>query len=137
MTRAELLQQHVEAVEGRPVEWGVSDCTTWAAAWVERATGRRVPLLGTYSTLDEAHRLIDEAGGLEVLWTLALAEVDIFSTPYDPVLGDVGIVDTASFGPVGVVFGLDGIALWRAEAGTALLRPRRKTIVKVWALPAE
>lgn len=135
MTRAELLQAHIEAVEASPVLWGESDCTSWAASWVKTATGKNVPFLATYSSLDEAHRLIDEAGGLDVLWTQALAQIGIFSTPYDAVLGDVGIVNTASFGPVGVIFAKDGVALWRAETGTALLRPRRRTIIKTWALP--
>lgn len=137
MTRAELLQQHVEAVEGHPVVWGESDCTTWPAAWIERATGRKVPMLGAYSTLDDAHRLIDEAGGLDVLWTRALAQVEIFSAPiYDAALGDVGIMRTST-GNVGVIFAADGTALWRAESGTAVIRPRAKNIVKVWALPEE
>lgn len=135
MTRAELLQGHIQVVEGKPVEWGVDDCTSWAAAWVFAAIGIEVPFLGSYSNLDEAHRLIDEAGGLDVLWTRALAQLNIYSTPYDPALGDVGIVDTASFGPVGVIFAQDGVALWRADTGTALLRPRRRTIIKTWALP--
>jgi hypothetical protein len=135
MTRADLVQAHIEAVEGKPVEWGADDCTSWAAAWVLAATGITVPFLGSYPSLDDAHRLIDEAGGLDVLWTQALAQVGIYSTPYDPVLGDIGIVDTASFGPVGVIFAQDGVALWRADTGTALLRPRRRTIIKTWALP--
>jgi len=137
MTRAELLQQHVEAVEGKPVVWGESDCTSWPASWVELATGRKVPRLGAYTSLDEAHALIDEAGGLDVLWTRALAEADVFSTPvYAAALGDVGIVET-TFGKVGVIFAQDGVALWRAETGTALLRPRARNIVKIWALPEE
>lgn len=135
MTRAELLQAHIDAVEGKPVVWGESDCTSWAATWVSIVTGKTVPFLGAYSSIDDAHRLIDEAGGLDVLWNRALAQVNIVSTPYDPALGDIGIVDTASFGPVGVIFAHDGVALWRAETGTALLRPRRRTIIKVWALP--
>lgn len=134
-TRAELLQAHVEAVEGQPVVWGASDCTSWAASWVLAATGRAVPMLGAYASLDEAHALIDAAGGLDVLWTQALARAAIYLTPYEPTLGDVGIVDTASFGPVGVIFAANGTALWRAETGTALLRPRRRNIIKAWALP--
>lgn len=135
-TRAELLQAHIAAVEGKPVEWGVSDCTAWAASWVLVATGKTVPRLGAYASLEEAHTLIDAAGGLDVLWTQAMAQIGIFATPYDPVLGDVGVVNTTSFGPVGVIFAQDGVALWRAETGTALLRPRSRDIVKVWALPA-
>lgn len=135
MTRAELLQAHCEAVEGLPVVWGQNDCTTWAKAWVETATGRSVPLLGTYSSIEEAHALIDESGGLDTLWMRALARAGIHSTPYDPALGDIGVVNTSRFGPVGVIFAQDGVALWRADNGTALLRPRRRDIIKVWALP--
>lgn len=135
VTRATLLQAHVAAVEGATVQWGASDCTSWCAAWVLAATGKTVPFLGSYATLDEAHALIDAAGGLDVLWAQALARVGIHATPYAPQLGDVGIVNTSRFGHVGVIFAADGIALWRAEAGTALLRPRARDIIKVWALP--
>lgn len=135
VTRAEGLQAFVEAAEGQPVVWGADDCTSWCAAWVKEATGFDVPMLAEYGSLQEAHQRIDEAGGLDVLWTEALARVGIYSTPYDPVLGDVGIVRTAQFGNVGVIFAADGIALWRAETGTGLLRPRRRNIVKVWHLP--
>ncbi|WP_353641314.1 hypothetical protein [Mesorhizobium sp. WSM2239] len=132
MTRAEQLQAFVMAVEGKPVEWGRDDCTTWAAAWVKEVTGRAVPQLGSYATLEEAHTLIDEAGGLDVLWSMALAPLSIYETPDQPQLGDVGIVNTARLGHVGVIFAQDGIALWRAIEGTALLRPRSRDIVKVW-----
>lgn len=135
-TRADLLQAHVAAVENKPVEWGVDDCTSWAAAWVLSATGKAVPFSASYASLDEAHALIDEAGGLDVLWMRALAQIGIWSTPYQPELGDVGVVNTASFGPVGVIFANDGVALWRAESGTGLLRPRKRDIVKAWSLPA-
>lgn len=137
MTRAELLQAHVDAAEGKPVEWGASDCTSWAASWVKTITGKDVPFLGSYASRDEALTLIDAAGGLDVLWTQALARVGIYPTPYPPILGDIGVVDTSRFGPVGVIFAADGIALWRADLGTALLRPRARDIIKVWALPAE
>ena len=133
--RAALLHQHVQSVEGKDVAWGADDCTAWCAAWVKLATGRDVPFLASYSSIEEAHAVIDAAGGLDVLWGQALASASIYSTPYDPVLGDVGIVETASFGKVGVIFAQDGIALWRALRGTAMLRPRRQTIVKVWRLP--
>lgn len=133
MTRADQLQAFVMAVEGKPVEWGRDDCTTWAAAWVKEITGKDVPLLGSYATLDEAHTLIDEAGGLDVLWTMALAPLGIFEAlPFEAKLGDVGIVNTSRLGHVGVIFAQDGIALWRAIQGTALLRPRARDIVKVW-----
>lgn len=137
MTRAEQLQAFVDAVEGRPVEWGISDCTSWCAAWVQAIAGKQVPFLGTYSTLDEAHVLIDEAGGLDVLWTQALSRVNIYASPYPPLLGDVGIVNTSRLGPVGVIFAQDGIALWRADQGTALLRPRPRDIIKSWPLPQD
>lgn len=135
-TRAELLQAHIEAVEGQPVVWGQSDCTSWAANWVAAATGRAVPMLGTYTSLDEAHALIDEAGGLDVLWTRALAQVAIYASPYEPVLGDVALIDTASFGLIGSVVAEGGIALVRANSvdgltgGVRCFRPRR--FFKVW-----
>lgn len=137
MDRADQLQAFVQAVEGKPVEWGRDDCTAWCAAWIREATGKEVPFLGSYDSLDQAHELIDAAGGLDALWSQALARVGMYSTPYvnDTQLGDIGIVNTSRFGPVGVIFSDDGIALWRADNGTALLRPRRRDIFKVWELP--
>lgn len=132
MTRAEQLQSFVMAVEGKPVEWGQDDCTTWAAAWVKELTGKEVQMLSSYSTLEEAHTLIDEAGGLDVLWSMALAPLGIYEVIGQPQLGDVGIVSTARLGNVGVIFAQDGIALWRAIKGTALLRPRARDIIKAW-----
>ncbi|WP_315920452.1 DUF6950 family protein [Mesorhizobium sp. SP-1A] len=135
MDLAAMLQAHIEAVEGKPVVWGESDCTSWAASWVEKVTGDKPPFLAGYSSLEQAHALIDEAGGLDVLWGRSLSTIGIFSKPdYAAALGDIGIVDTASFGPVGVIFAQDGVALWRADNGTALLRPRSRNIVKVWNL---
>lgn len=134
MSTAALLHAHVDAAEGKPVEWGSSDCTSWCAAWVKAVTGKTVPFLGSYSSLNEAHALIDAAGGLDVLWTQALARAGIYQTPYPPQLGDIGIVDTRRFGPVGAIFAADGIALCRDDRGTGLLRPRAPSIIKVWSI---
>lgn len=135
MTRAELLQEHVASVDGLSVTWGVDDCTAWAAAWVLKACGLEVPFSANYGSRDEALTIIDGSGGLEGLWSVALAKVGIYSTPYPPELGDVAVVGTSRYGAVGTIFAHDGIALWRSDAGVGILRPRRRDILRAWSLP--
>lgn len=134
MTRAETLQAFVASVEGKPVAWRTDDCCAWPAEWVRTLTGRSVAL-PFYDSEEGAHALVDSVGGLDVLWTRLLAPLEIYATPFEPVLGDIGVVKTARYGDVGVIFAEDGIALWRASNGVALVRPRRSTMVKVWRMP--
>lgn len=37
MTRQERLSAHVAAIADKPVEWGVDDCSAWAAGWIRRS----------------------------------------------------------------------------------------------------
>lgn len=127
-----LLSRHVSEVEGLPVEWGVNDCTMWAAEWFERVKGYGLDL-APYASRQEAHELIDNAGGLDALWGHALAG-HLERRYVDPQLGDVGVIQSRLFGQVGGIFGDDGIFFWRSDKGTALLRPRPSTIISVWAI---
>ncbi|MEP9374991.1 hypothetical protein [Mesorhizobium sp. KR1-2] len=129
--RAARLQAYVDAVEGKTVEWSVDDCTSFAAGWVELISGIMVPRL-KFNNQDEAHSLIAGHGGLLPIWENALRNFPLRYEFDRPRLGDVGVVETSRFGEVGVIVAHDGIALWRAAKGTALLRPRR--FVKVWAI---
>lgn len=132
MERAELLKAFIESWKDVPVIWGESDCTAYAAKWVEIATGCAVPRLADYSSRDEALELISRYGGLLALWDEALAQAGIFENHYEPQLGDVAIVRTADHGDVGVIIANDGACILRTETGTRFLRPR--AFEKVWAL---
>lgn len=110
--------------------WGISDCSTWAAAWVEQVHGRKIRL-PRWRSRDEAHRLISKAGTLERLWSDALADFRLFETGC-PQLGDLGVIETGRYGQVGGIFLHGDYFAWRAETGVAFLVPR--TIVKAWSI---
>jgi hypothetical protein len=122
------LQEFINAAADAPLVWGVSDCSSWAARWVETITGR-APVLPTYRSREEAHALIAAAGGLAPLWDDALSAIGIFTTT-EIELGDVGIIETRLHGPVGLVFAHAGIGYWRAEQGAACLAPRK--VLRAW-----
>ncbi|MGH6862446.1 MAG: DUF6950 family protein, partial [Phyllobacterium sp.] len=131
MTRAERLQAYVEATEGRPVKWGVDDCTSWVASWICAELGVDLPRL-PFASRDDAHRIIHHFGSLDAIWRDRLK--GYANETSMPQLGDVGIVDTSRFGQVGVIFARDGHALWRAAHGTALLTPRPSSLITAWAI---
>lgn len=126
--REQALQAFIDAAVDDPIVWGVTDCSSWAARWVEQITGR-APVLPLYRSRDEAHALIAQAGGLAPLWDDALGAIGIYTTS-QPELGDVGIIQTRAHGPVGVVFAHGGIGYWRADTGALALSPRK--IVRAW-----
>lgn len=128
----DLLQRHVDFVEKKPVDWGETDCTMWPARWVEAVKGIRLDL-PPYSSEGQARALIAEAGSLADLWTGALNGV-LAERYGEPEFGDVGVIVSRLYGQFGGIFGDDRIFFWRSVCGTGLLRPRRSTIVKVWAL---
>ncbi|MEI3850036.1 MULTISPECIES: DUF6950 family protein [unclassified Ensifer] len=124
------LRAYIEAANDAPVEWGVSDCSSWSAGWVAKVTGEPVPMPPWHSA-DEAYALIAEAGSLDALWRDALATRGLRETG-DPDVGDVGIIDTGRFGQVGGIFLAGEYFAWRAEKGTRFLVPRR--IVRSWSI---
>lgn len=132
MSRAEQLQAFLVEFDGKPVTWGVDDCSAWPALWVGRETGKPVRL-PRYANEAEALAL-KERHGLVALWDEALRDHPVYAA-HDPRPGDVGIVQM-SFGEVGMIFAHANYGLWRSEGGTRPLGPiRQRTILKVWALP--
>jgi hypothetical protein len=127
--RTRRLKAHVARIAGKPCQWGVDDCTRWAADWVEQERGIDLQL-PAYTGEEQARALIARAGGLLPLWAGRLARAGIFETA-SPSYGDVGLVETKA-GPVGLIFAHDGIGVWRAEVGATLLRPRR--LLKAWSI---
>lgn len=130
--RQALLRAHVASVQDTPCQWGHDDCSAWVADWVRKARGSHTAA-PAYSTKDDAYSLISAAGGLLTLWERMAAAFGCFEARY-PEFGDVGLIRTARFGPVGVIFTTDGVALWRAEVGITALRPRPETIIKAWTV---
>ena len=136
MTCAELLKAFIESFRGKPVTFGVDDCAPFAALWIEYATGRKVQL-PAYGGREGGQELIRQAGGLVEVCEPWLADAGIRERWGEAQLGDVGILRTARFGDVGGIFGTGGYFFWRHAEGTAVLRPRERYILKVWALPEE
>jgi hypothetical protein len=125
---------YAEAAMEQTTVWGESDCTAWSRKWVETTLGRRMSL-PKWSSREEAIVHIERAGSLVNLWSKALDSFGLFERYDDPQPGDVGILNTHYAGQIGGIFLNHGIFAWRAEpVGARLLRPRQRTIVKVWAL---
>lgn len=126
----ELLQSHIEEAHGRDMAWGIDDCTSWVAAWIERVTGHCVTR-PHWESQRQAQDLIDEAGSLDALWDEVMAENGYRETMH-PERGDVGIISIRDK-QVGGVFLAGGYFAWRGEPrGVAILRPR--DIVRAWAI---
>ena len=126
--RIAALTAYIEEAKTAPFEWGKSDCCAWAAKWFEIATGETLNLT-PYSSKEEALAL--KKDGLLALWT------DVLGDPRQeweaPEFGDVGIVDTARYGHMGVIFLNDGVAVWRLENGQPFpFRPRN--FVAFWSV---
>lgn len=130
MSRAVRLQAHIDAVTAVPVVWGLSDCSAWAGAWVESQLGRSLRL-PRYRGEAEGRALIDAAGGLVALWDSVAARAGLRETGA-PALGDVGLVETSAFGPVGVIVAVGGLCALRTPASVTYLRPRR--FLRAWTI---
>lgn len=133
MSRADRLMAYIEAELGKPVAWGRdgSDCSSWAARWVERETGKRLGL-PAYRDEAEARALMAEAGGLVNLWNDVLGRAGLFPT-VEPGIGDVGVLRMLR-GQSGCIFGANGTAFVRGAEGPAVLGPGKKTILAAFAV---
>lgn len=126
----ERLFAFLQQFDGKDVEWGRDDCSAICAAWA-RECGHDVSI-PSYSSREEAHGLIRDAGGLVALWDGIAASAGICERFDEPQLGDVGIIPTDRFGPVGVIFGEHGLCNWRHSQGCFWLAPR--VVLKTWAI---
>ena len=120
--------------DGSAPVWGADDCSAFCARWVAEECGI-APALPSYASREAAEALIAaDPEGLAGLWAAALVPVGLGET-WSPAPGDVGLVRTARFGVVGMIFGVGGLAFWRASGGVTVMQPRAETIVRAWALP--
>lgn len=123
----------ISETAGKPVEWGVDDCSTWCARWVKRWKGIDLAI-PSYRSSEQAIALIAASRGLGNVWS-GVADAACISERIDaPRLGDVGIMETARFGEVGIIFGANGTCFWRAVNGTRVLTPRARYISKIWSI---
>jgi hypothetical protein len=130
--RAERLQAYIDTVKDTSCEWGRDDCSMFAGRWIE--IEREIVLsLPRYRSEDEARAMIARDGGLLAIWDRIARVAGILETGA-PDMGDVGLIETARFGPVGVIFAGSGMAFWRATQGLTVLQPRARTILRAWSV---
>lgn len=123
----------INSYNGKEVVWGVDDCTAWAAKWAEIATGDLIQL-PDYASQEQAHEIIDEAGGLVDL----IAQYLGFSHEYgEPELGDIAVIETGRSGLVTVIMLQDLTAAWRGDKGVKLFRVRPRHIKAYWKINAQ
>ena len=129
MTRADDLAAFLAPFAEKPVAWGEDDCTAVCAQWLWR-NGHPFDL-PAYSSRREAQAIIVKHGGLVETWD-ALLPPSVCEQIGDPEIGDIGIIDTRKYGPVGVIVAQAGICLWRRdEGGFHFIKPR--SFLKAWA----
>lgn len=107
------LALYLEQRRATPFEWGVHDCCRFAAGAVEAMTGRNRMDHFAYSTELGAARLIQRAGGLEVLLRETLGEP--LPSLGQAQRGDVVLADLESGPTVGVFLGR--VAAFAADIG--------------------
>lgn len=130
--RGERLRAIVDALRGKPVEWGVDDCSTLPAQWVAEVTRREFDW-PFYDTEEEAARIIADAGGLVEVWKPITRKLGLVERHDTPEIGDIGIIDT-SLGHVGGIWLHGQTFIWRAEEGVRVLGVRSHRIVKSWQI---
>lgn len=124
------LEDFINAYNEKDVVWGEDDCTAWAAKWVEIATSKRIEL-PPYQTQEQAHEIINEAGGLVELVNQYLG----FSYKYgEPELGDIAVIETARSGLVTVIMLQNFAAVWRGDTGVKAFRVRPSFIKAYWKI---
>jgi len=136
MTRAEKLMAYVEDSAGRPATWGVSDCSMWVARWIEYVTDRTVPA-PHYIGEEHGRALIAaHSGGMVGLWSDLAERVGFLPTSFLSLeVGDVCLIDTGRYGPVGAIWGGHGCAYWRTLYGVTMIQPRPDRVIAAWAVP--
>lgn len=126
------LAAYIGASADLPHEWGKSDCTSWAAAWIESVHQRRVrrPL---WKNKAQAEALIARRGSLLDLWSDVLDEFGLLRGHGEPQAGDVGLIETHLAGVVGGIFVQHGLFAWRGEPfGSKILHIRKH--VAYWSI---
>lgn len=117
--RGQRLRAFVKAVEGQPANF--DECSTWPARWVAEITGREFdwPCFPDEGAMRE---YLNAIGGLPNLWSGVASRLGIPEIGIDePLIGDVGIIETQRSGLVGGIFGAGGAIFVRSSCGAAAL----------------
>lgn len=126
------LNQFIEPYKNKRFEWGKDDCTMLPAKWLAHYLGLPLPDI-QYSTDAEAHAIIEDRGGLVVVWDDWLSSHGVRERIGEPKMGDVAIIDTRLHGHVGGICASGRVLLMRTDkGGVTFFGPVRK-FVKVWA----
>ena len=126
----EKIENFINSYDEKKVVWGEDDCTAWAANWVGIATGKRIKL-PAYSNQEQAHEIIDQAGGLVSLITQYLGFPQMYG---EPELGDIAVIETARSGLVTVIMLENYAAVWRGDTGVKAFRVRPNHIKAYWKI---
>lgn len=124
------LEDFINSYNKKEVVWGDDDCTAWAAKWVEIATGKHIEL-PPYSAQEQAHEIIDQAGGLVDLITQYLGFPQMYG---EPKLGEIAVIETARSGLVTVIMLQNYAAVWRGDTGVKSFRVRPNYIKAYWKI---
>lgn len=104
----EALRALIAARMAEPFAWGRHDCCLWAADAVLATTGRDPAddVRGTYSTAQDALRLLASLGGLEAVGARAGAPI----APLLAAEGDIGLLEVDGRQGLGVCIGPGWVA---------------------------
>lgn len=123
----ERLAAFLEARRVTRFEWVRSDCATWAAAWIEECTGRKV-FEPPYSDVHGAAHYIAERGGMLAACTEVLGPP--ISNPASALRGDVALVMIEERQCLGVVAG-EYVA---GPSSTGMSLASRSAITAAWRI---
>jgi hypothetical protein len=113
------LKLYLARIAHSPMVWGVSDCATLVAGWVEQRMGQK-PLLPIVTSQEHATRLYRRLPLLD-RFRRETARLGLIETAA-PVTGDIGVVSIRGvescairLGEEWVLRGMTGISLFRAS----------------------
>lgn len=95
-----MLGEYIRAAASLRHEWGVNDCCTFPAGWIERQTGRNPMASARYATEAEAYAMVKQAGGMVALWGEWLAG---HANPSPVVPECIGVI-SFPFGELGGIY---------------------------------
>lgn len=122
--------EYIKEAASKPWQWGVHDCCTFAGDWMQIKTGVD-PVAHWRGRYDDEQGAIDfivKAGGIEVLWAQGLE--GLAECTDDPVMGDVGIIETLG-GHIGAIY-MGKRWAFLSERGVHHIHIDDYQIVKAW-----
>lgn len=127
------LNQWLDKANGKPFEWGQSDCVLEVLDWIDFVckTSLAQELRGTYATEQQAYELMPD--GLEAAMR-AKAIAEGIETTIQPVPGDVALVALAGQDkPMAAI--LMPSERWRMKTEHGIALTKAVTVIVAWRLP--